>query len=192
MSGDDIGQAVYLGLLLAAVAGWFVVENHARMGKVAQQAAIWGLIFLGAVAAVGLWSDIRRTTFALPEISEDGTITVPRGSDGHFSLIVDVNDTPVTFLIDTGATDIVLSQRDAARVGIDVDGLQFLGQAQTANGITRTAAITLDQMRVGPIVDHDLRATVTEGDMDISLLGMRYLQLFPDLSITHDQMVLRR
>ena len=40
-------------MLLAVVGGYFIVESRGRIGKRAQQAAIWGLIFLGAVAISG-------------------------------------------------------------------------------------------------------------------------------------------
>jgi len=55
-------RLIYLILLLLMVAGWFFAQNRLNMNKTLQYAAIWGLIFVGFVAAIGLWEDISRTT----------------------------------------------------------------------------------------------------------------------------------
>jgi aspartyl protease family protein len=48
-----------------------------------QYAAIWGFIFLGAIVAVGLWTDIRQTVDAAP-VGDDGRrrVEVPRHPTG--------------------------------------------------------------------------------------------------------------
>lgn len=191
MDGDTIARVVYLVLLGAAVIGWFIASNRESMGKTMQQAAVWGLIFLGTIAAVGLWQDIRRTTLDLPEIS-DGRVEIPRSADSHFYVTLDINNTPVRFVVDTGATSVVLSRDDARAVGIDLSGLRFTGQANTANGTVATAMVRLDKVELGPIRDRHLRAYVTDGEMDGSLLGMDYLNRFSELTIRADRMVLQR
>ena len=60
MEANDIGQLAYLVLLGAALVGWFITQNRASLGKVTQQALAWGLIFLGVIAAVGLWTDVHH------------------------------------------------------------------------------------------------------------------------------------
>lgn len=191
MSGDHVAQVLYLALLGAAVLGWFVAHNRASWGKVTQQAVIWALIFLGAIAAVGLWGDIRRTALSLPEISED-RVEIPRGADGHYHLTLQVNGTPVAFVVDTGATNIVLSRADAAHAGIDVAALRFLGTAYTANGPVRTARVVLDSIALGGMRDTGVPAYVNGGDHEGSLLGMDYLQRFPEITIRGDRMILAR
>lgn len=191
MAGDDMGRLIYLVLLGAAVVGWLLMQGREARSKMVQQAAIWGLIFLGTIAAVGLWSDIRRTTLALPEIAGD-TITIPRSRDGHFHLTLDINGAAVPFVVDTGATNIVLSRSDARQVGIDPDSLRYLGEAQTANGIVRTARVKLDEVRLGDLQDRNLTAYVTDGAQEGSLLGMDYLRRFPELTIRGNELVLRR
>ena len=56
---------------------------------------------------------------------------------------LEINGTPVRFMVDTGASDIVLSRRDAERVGIDPAALGYLGRARTANGTVPTARVRL-------------------------------------------------
>lgn len=192
MTSDDFARLAYLGLLGAAIAGYFFVQNRDRLGQMAQHAAIWGLIFVGALAAVGLWSDIRDDVLPRQTLLADGRIELPLGRDGHYRATLEVDGTPVDFVVDTGASDIVLSDDDARRVGIDLSGLTFLGTASTANGVVRTAPVRLDSVTFGGVTDRDLRATVTEGDLDMSLLGMTYLSRFGHIEIADGKLVLTR
>ena len=96
------------------------------------------------------------------------------------------------FVVDTGASDIVLSKADAGRIGIDPEELNYLGRAATANGETRTAFVKLDEIVVGNAVDHNVSAVVNEGAMSQSLLGMGYLQRWGRIEISGGEFRLSR
>ncbi|OWU85334.1 aspartyl protease [Oceanicola sp. 22II-s10i] len=191
MSDLQIGNLVYLVLLVAAIGGYTIVRYRGRIGTMLQHATLWGLIFLGVVAAIGMWGDIRHTIAPMQRI-EGGTVAVPRERDGHYYVTVAINGTPVRMIVDTGATDMVLSHEDAAAAGIDLAGLQYYNRAQTANGAVRIAPVRLDEVELGPITDRNFRAFVSEGDMPASLLGMSYLQNFTSVEIRNDALVLTR
>jgi len=190
---ENWGRLIYLGLLLVAVGGYFLLEVRRRPSRTLQQAAIWGLIFLGALAAAGLWSDIQRQV-VLPDqaVMSDGRIEVNQAPDGHYYLTAEVNGTPTRFVVDTGASQIVLTQRAAERAGIDTNGLAYIGQASTANGIVATAPIRIDSFDLGPIHDQKLRAVVNRGQMDTSLLGMTYLTRFAKVEFSRGKLILER
>ena len=193
MAEIETGRLIYLILLLAMVAGWFFMQSREGLNKTMQQAAIWGLIFVGAAAAVGLWQDIssdRRTSGA--QFASDGTIVVPRSRDAHYYLTLSVNDTPIRFVVDTGATDMVLTRQDAARAGLDPQALNFTGRAFTANGEVRTAFVRLDTVTLGNVTDRNVPAVVSEGEMNQSLLGMGYLQRWGRIEITEGELRLSR
>lgn len=193
MNSDNLAQLIYLVLLGSVIAGWFFVDNRKNLGKTAQQAAAWGLIFVGAIAAIGLWSDIRDNV-APSQSYIDGmaTVEVPRAPDGHYYLDLDIDGTTVRFVIDTGASDVVLTKEDAARIGIDVENLFYGDIANTANGEVRTAQVRLQNVRLGEIVDLTVGASVNEGEMGTSLLGMTYLQRYSKIELGGGKMVLRR
>ena len=193
MNSDDLGSLIYLIVLLAAIGSWVFVQNRQSLGKTAQQLAIWGLIFLGVIAAYGLWEDIRNTVIPQQAVQSDrGQITVPRARDGHYYLSLEVNGTPVTFLVDTGASEIVLTQNDATRLGIDTATLNYFGRAMTANGEVRTARIKLETVALDSIVDQNVAAWVNEGPLEDSLLGMSYLQRFASFEIRNNELILTR
>lgn len=193
MDGDNIARLAYLGLLGAAVVAWFIAQNRQTLNKTLQQAMAWVFIFVGVVAIVGLWEDLRTTVAPTPQMTVAGnTVEVPRSYDGHYYLPLLVNGEPITFLVDTGASQIVLSAQDARRVGIDPDQLNYVGRAATANGEVRTAPVRLDSLALGPITDTNVSAWINEGELDKSLLGMDYLHRFSNIQLTDGRLILSR
>lgn len=192
METDQIARLAYLLLLLVAIAGWVLVEFRRRIGEAMRVAIAWGLIFCGVAAGYGLWQDIGGFPVPKPQmVSTGGEITIPRSPDGHYYVTLDINGTPIRFLADTGASNMVLTQDDAKLLGIDPEGLVYLGEAATANGTVRTARVKLPMVTLGPFTETDFPAWVNRGEMSGSLLGMEYLGLFR-VEIASDQMVLRR
>ena len=98
----------------------------------------------------------------------------------------------MNFVVDTGATGIVLTLDDARAAGIDTSNLAYVGRALTANGEVRTAPVVLETISVGPLNDSRIRATVNEGEMEQSLLGMDYLQRFSSVEISGGKLILTR
>lgn len=193
MTTDDIGRLAYLSLLLLVLSIWLFTANRKRLSQSLQQMAIWALIFLGAITAYGFRDIIReqltpKTTFALSENS----VVLRRAADGHFQARLEVNGVPVDFIVDTGATDIVLTRRDAERIGFDPDQLSYYGRAGTANGPVRTANVRLEVVKLGDITDYGLSASVNDGDLFGSLLGLSYLNRFSEVRISGDEMFLIR
>ena len=193
MDGDQIGRLFYLLLLGIAVGGYAIVANRGQFGRMLRHGALWGLIFVGAVAVVGLWSDIRNDMAPRQAVFADqGRVEVPRSPDGHYHLRLDLDGKSVDFIVDTGASAIVLTRKDARRVGIPLDDLIYSGRARTANGVVRTARARVGEIALGPIRDRDVAVWVNEGEMERSLLGMTYLQRFDRLEISDRTLILER
>ncbi|MGR3804578.1 retropepsin-like aspartic protease family protein [Marinibacterium profundimaris] len=193
MSEFQSGNLIYLVVLGTALIVMFIVNNRQGIGATLRQLVTWGLIFLAVLAAYGLWEDVRRTVVPTQTvIASENRIVVPRSADGHFYLTLEINDRPLRFMVDTGATDLVLSRRDAEAAGIDPSGLAFYGRARTANGEVRTAPVTLDRVALGPYEDRNVAASVNDGAMDGSLLGMRYLDRWSRIEMGGGEMVLTR
>lgn len=193
MTAEDTGSLIYLVLLGSVILAYFLISNRQSLGQVARHALLWGLIFVGLVAGVGLWSDIRRDVLPQQAVfAGEGRIEVPQARDGHFYLTAAVNDKPVIFVVDTGASDVVLSRQDAVTVGIDPDALMYTGRAGTANGVVETARTRVDEFAIGDIVDRDMPVWVNRGEMQGSLLGMSYLRRFDRIEISGGTLILER
>jgi len=193
MSGDSIAQLIYLGAFGLVLGGGFLLSSKLKLSQTLQMASIWALIFIGAIAVVGLWGDIQDDLFTnQTRFDDQGTITVPRDRSGHYFLTLDVNGASLDFIIDTGATDIVLNQADAAAAGLDPSNLSYFGRAITANGEVRTALVRLDTVVIGPHTDTNVPAVVNDADLEQSLLGMGYLQRWGKIEISNGVMTLSR
>ncbi len=193
MAGDQLANLLYLSVLGLVIGGWVFASARHNWGQMAQYAAIWGFIFLGVIVAVVIWSDIRDTVLGRQVIFDNGArVEIPLANDGHYHITIDVNNVDVEFIIDTGATDIVLSQQDAMRVGLDIGGLSYTGRAFTANGQVETAPIFLEAMTLGDFTDRNVFAVVNRGLMQTSLLGMQYLQRFDHIEIRDGRLILTR
>jgi aspartyl protease family protein len=190
IDGDDWGRVAYLGLILLALVGWVIVEYKSRLGFAVRSAAAWAMIFIGVTAGYGIWQDMQGRILPMQEVT-GGTVELPRAGDGHYYATLTIDGTEIEFLADTGASELVLNEEDAARLGIDRSTLRYLGEAQTANGIVRTARVVLPVVEFGPFRDTDVVAYVTDGDMGGSLLGMSYLGRFR-IEIADRRMILSR
>ncbi|MCE8007813.1 TIGR02281 family clan AA aspartic protease [Aestuariivita sp.] len=193
MSEYEIGRLIFLVMLGTALVVAFAINHRQSLNRSLQHAVVWALIFLAVIAGIGLWEDVRDQVLPRQAVFADqGRVEVPRSPDGHYYVTLDVNGAPIDFVVDTGATGVVLSQKDAEASGLPMNELVYLGRAMTANGEVRTAPVRLDTMALGPIVDRNVPAWVNEGDLDRSLLGMAYLQRWDRIEITRGELILTR
>jgi aspartyl protease family protein len=86
-----------------------------------------------------------------------------------------INGASTRFLIDTGATMVVMSANEAERLGIDYKrGPQ--GTANTANGPVAFRLVKLDRVKIGDVELSQVEAGVMTGAYDGPvLLGMSFL-----------------
>jgi aspartyl protease family protein len=190
---DAQARLFYLALLGMALAGGVFYNYRDRFGTAVQHAAIWVLIFLGATIAYGFKDQLTSQLYPDSARSVDErTIALRRADDGHFYARVRVNGTGIRLMVDPGATNLVLSQQDARRIGLAMDSLNYVVPTNTANGRVYGAGVVLDRVELGGFVDTGVRAMVNGGRMNGSLLGMSYLDRFRSFSVEGDTLLLSR
>jgi len=121
----------------------------------------------------------------------EDTLVLNAGTDGHFYIVGSVNGASVRFMIDTGASDIVLSPADATRAGLDVRVLDYSRIYETANGQGRGAPVVLDTLAIGPIRRQSVRAAVNKAEMRGSLLGMAFFRDVATFEIRGSTLLIR-
>lgn len=103
------------------------------------------------------------------------SVTLPADSRGQFYADGMVNGAHMRFMVDTGATTVMLPASQARRLGIDYQHGQP-GRMQTANGTAMAYRVVLDSVTVGDITAYDVDAVVAEATgLDVALLGMSFL-----------------
>lgn len=117
-------------------------------------------------------------------------IVLPADSRGHFLTQGTINGRAVTFMLDTGATNVALSAADAQRIGLDYTKGQPV-QIGTANGTTQGYRLRLQSVRVGDVEVYDIDAVVSQQPMPFVLLGNSFINRF-SMRRDADQMVLEK
>ncbi len=148
-----------------------------------KQAGIWGVICVIAIICAGIWNEMGRGEYdALTrgtEITDENgrrAITYRATELGHFIIAAQINGVSIDFLLDTGATEIAFSKKDAQLIGFNMKSLKYNMPILTANGTSHSARVKIDTIEFGPIYMKSLNAHVVGGQMEGSLLGMNFLK----------------
>lgn len=203
MSEDQFAGTIYLGLLGAVLAAGLFASGQ-RFGALARQAGLWlGLILILVVGYEYRYelrdATARVTSGLLPHEpisseSRDGsvTVTISRSLGRHFETTGTVNGIRQSFLVDTGASTVVLTESNARKAGIDPQGLNYRVPVSTANGRTLAAQVSGIRIAVGDIVRPDMTILVThDSDLRENLLGMSFLDTLESYEVRRDRLVLR-
>lgn len=101
-------------------------------------------------------------------------VILQRNRMGHYVANGEINNQPVRFLLDTGATSISLPAEVAQRLGLKGTRKH---QVETANGTITVSATRLHQVSLGGITLHNVRAHINPHmDGEDVLLGMTFLK----------------
>lgn len=130
----------------------------------------------------------RRLVLFGPPRAADGSHEITRAADGLFYVTAIVNGAAVRFLVDTGASIVVLRPEDARNAGIAIGEDGFTASASTANGKTAMARVTLDEVVVGDTRSQGVEAAVVRNNLPVSLLGQSWLSRLGSLTISGDRL----
>ena len=102
------------------------------------------------------------------------SVSLTADARGHFAAAGALNGYPMTFLVDTGATDIAISAAEAKRIGLDYKAGQPVGVG-TAAGVVPAWRVTFNTVKVGGISINQVDGMVVETGLGVPLLGMSFL-----------------
>jgi aspartyl protease family protein len=131
----------------------------------------------GSSTTLRLGGAPARLSGTAPAANEAARIVLQAGLGGHFTSSGAINGRPVQFMVDTGATLVVLSQAEAQRIGLDYRDAPR-GTTQTANGAVPVHLISLGRLRVGEVEVANVGAVVVPAPMPYVLLGNSFLGRF--------------
>ncbi len=194
MNGDKGFTALMLALMLILPLS-SLVARKLPISATLKMAAAWLAIFAVALLAVTAaqrngwrWSDATAALGLSDQMVVGGTVSIPRGPDGHFWTTVSINGHEQRMLIDTGATTTAISYETARAAGIVVDD-SFGEIIDTANGTIVAKRATVASFAIGPIKARDLSVSVAPSFGD-GLIGMNFLSALKSYRVEGDQMIL--
>jgi aspartyl protease family protein len=117
-------------------------------------------------------------------------VELPRAGDGHFYADVSVDGVESRMLVDTGASMIALTGRDAEAMGIRWDSSEVQPIGKGASGTVYGVPVTLNRVELGRFDIHNVQAVVVPEGLDISLLGQSFLTRIPSVAISDGTLTL--
>jgi aspartyl protease family protein len=151
-------------------------------------AIAWLMVMAGGWWYFDGWLARQNNPNQAVQATASGEVVLERNRGGHYVASGEINGVPVTFLLDTGATDVALPAELARRLGLKHGAEVTL---ITANGQARGYRTRLDSVRLGPIMLHDVAATFSDGiEDDTVLLGMSFLKRL-DFAQSGGKLILR-
>ena len=133
---------------------------------------VWIILFIGLFLFFYYHGKSENPIYS----SSRSEVTLNADREGHYHIKGNINDYPVEFLIDTGATLVAIPQNIA-------DRLHIIGRypitMSTANGEVTGSLTRLQQLSFGEFVLNDVKAVIIPGNDDgVVLLGMNVLSQF--------------
>jgi len=196
MSNQDIFRAVLLLILAIYIAYSFF--RHIKNNSF-KNIFLWLTILFILVLAYAFRFELqnirdRVVSVLVPSHSwtnDKGQLVIARSRDSHFYLDVKGPDgQDIHFLVDTGASDVALTTKDAIKLGFDPEKLAYTRRYNTANGVAYAAPVKIKQLTIGKRIFYNVEAHVASEGLDVSLLGMSLIESFSNFKITKDMLIL--
>lgn len=184
----SIAQLVLLGALLISSV---VYTYRKRPGQAFSHGLIWLLIGFACVVAYVLGPQLKSALVPGAAEPRGETLVLRAAADGHFYLQTEVNGRPVRFMVDTGASGIMLPLSAAKRLGIALEGLSFTTAFNTANGQVFGAPVRLESLAFSGHRFADVPAYVSEVEQGTPLLGMRFLEQAQSIELREDELIIK-
>jgi aspartyl protease family protein len=185
--------------VLALVSSSLLFVRQFKLKETVRNILMWigvgGVLLIGFSFQEELFALGRRLRAELipgyPTQTAANEMVISASEGGGFHVYGVVNGVPMRFLVDTGASSIVLSPADAKKLGLDLATLDFNRPYETANGIGYGASAEVDELTVGHIRLTHVPVSINGAPMSSSLLGMTFLNRMKSFSITGRKLVLR-
>lgn len=198
LNDADWQQFIYLLLLLVVLLSGLFMRSNLPWSKVLKYLGIWSIVGFIAIALYAYrfeFTDFKGRIMgeinpASVRVTKSGEMVINLSQDGHFYMDLVINGQPMLFMVDTGASDIVIGIEEAKRIGIKEKDLVFNRRYQTANGTSWGASIILREVKVGDVRFNNVPASVNNAEMGTPLLGMSFLRQFSKYEFYRDRLVL--
>lgn len=185
-------RSMIILFIFGGAAAFWSRSSLLRLFKIA---GVWALIIVTISGFYLYRSDFGDRFMASLDpagvVSTGEELVVRRSRDGHYWLRARFNGVPLLMMVDTGASNVVLSPDDAQKIGFNSNQLSFTGRADTANGSVTFARATVTSVGIGDQTFYDVPVTVNGAEMQGSLLGLTLLDRFASVEFRGDQLILR-
>lgn len=195
----DQTSGVIYSILLLVLVGSALISRRIPMGQVLKMTLIWIAIFLLLFIIFSfrsefgtVWERMKSEVSGTSNQTTSGEqIILTRHDNGHFWIRASVNNVPIDFLVDSGATGISMSDVDADKAGINYDFNDIPVIVSTANGQSRSWRAQISSFKTETVTYDNVPILVSPTLGDTNLLGMSYLNRLQSWRVSGDKMILQ-
>jgi aspartyl protease family protein len=195
----DMGSLLVKGALAVFVGGLVLTLFRERLSQALEAMLFWAVVGLLLVVGYTYRYELRDVTDRVVAELMPGHVAghgrraqVVRPQGGDFTLAASINGVRVPMVLDTGASSVVLSEEAASAAGLPIEILNYTVKVETANGRTQAAAVTLDRLAVGNLLERNVPALVVRrGQLKNNLLGMSFLNRLESWEVRGDRLSMR-
>lgn len=138
-------------------------------------------------------TSVSSMTVEPPRNSARRMATIRSRPDGHYWSRALVNKkSTVEFMIDTGASVVALTYKDAQKMGLRPETLDYRWEIRTAGGKTMGASVTIDSIQISQVRVQNVEAMVLRTDLEQSLLGMSFLRELYSYEFRGERMIIQQ
>lgn len=137
----------------------------------------WVMVFATLIFGYDMYNNYKNNQIAR-QMEGVAPSHVIQKNGAHFYTNAEVNGISLPFMVDSGATLVVLTKESAIKAGINVDALTEMHITSTANGEKMTKTTYVKEMKLGDAVFKDIRIAVSEDGLDQNLLGNSFMRHF--------------
>jgi len=199
LSRVDLSSFLVKAVILIFIGALALAFFRERFSQALEAAAVW--VVIAILLAVGYTYRFELRAVADRVMAElvpgraatrGRIVEFARGSGGNFSVVAQINGARVPFVLDTGASSVVLTQEAAKAAGLPLEVLSYSVTIDTANGRARAAPVTLDRLSVGGIEERAVPALIAQpGQLRTNLLGMSFLNRLESWEVRGERLMLR-
>jgi aspartyl protease family protein len=201
---NDLSQSQMISLIIYGLIGLYLCAMIVRLfrGSLVTGTltlAFWAIALLAVVSGYSYRSELQGVADrvmatvvpGLPIDSGTKEVTILRGNDGQFVVRGTAAGVHVAFILDTGASAVVLRAEDAIKLGIDPRRLAFDAEVSTANGRALTAQTMIPDLAIGNVRETNVPVLVAKpGALHENLLGMSFLDRLASFSVAGNKLIL--
>ena len=199
VASDNFTLLVGKIAVLVLIGGAVMTLFRDRFSHALENALLWVVVALVLVLAYTFRFELRdvgdRVMASLVPGRAAGsarTVELPRGRGGDFQVATHVNGMKVPMVLDTGASAVVLTHDAARAAGLPLEMVKYTVNIETANGHAMAAAVTLDRVAVGGLVERSVPALIAQpGQLKVSLLGMSFLNRLQGWEVRGGKLLMR-
>lgn len=169
-------QILFFAVAVLLAGGYFArYADHAVVQPSAQTAAV------------------ELTYQSRQPVTSGRSLVLDSDRQGHFKTEARIDGRYIDFLVDTGASTVVLRESDAARAGIRPRPSDYTSTVSTANGKIKAAPAKLDRIELGGITVYDVPALVLPDEvLGQNLLGTSFLSRLKRYEYANGRLVLEQ